>query len=68
MSTLTCIHEGCLEEAISGTTYCAEHAPSNDVTDEMIARASIPNAAALLRKAASQGLIQPTSGYAAGAA
>lgn len=65
MSTLTCIYEGCLEEAVNGTSYCAEHAPSNDVTDEMIVRASIPSAAALLKRAARQGYIQPTSGYAA---
>lgn len=49
--------------------FCDEHVldaadrAREQQEDELIARAVLPNAAALLRQAKKKGLIQPTSGY-----
>lgn len=51
----------CPEEALAGSQFCNDHV---SVPDEMINRASIPSAAALLKRAARRGLISPTSEYA----
>lgn len=42
-----------------------EPTTTEEIEDEMIARASVPNLAALLQTAISSGLITPSKGYAA---
>ena len=64
-----CRIEGCQQFSVSSSSYCAEHLfdkadeERDAVPDDMIARASIPNAAELLRRATKKGLIKPTSSY-----
>lgn len=68
MSADVCRYTGCESFAVA-YGFCDEHVldaadrAREAAQDEMIAQASIPNAAALLRRATKKGLIQPTSGY-----
>lgn len=82
--TFLCDFGQCQENKQDGSRWCPEHhriygitveapdledQPDHDVTDDMLrAAARIPDAAALLARAASLGYIQPTSQYAGGVA
>lgn len=63
-----CRVDGCAEQVVSARGLCTTHlldmVDNGGPSDEMIARASIPDAAALLKQATRRGLISPVSGYA----
>ena len=50
---------------VSGSQYAGTSTETtDDEVDQMVQKASVPNLAALMKRAVDQGLITPTKGYA----